>query len=150
MLIMITNRSSSFLKGVLGIIELNAISAIYPRIVSSPILITTPLPTPYLQTVPKKARFLDSSGSLMLVQSTVLNYGLLSPVNAELSTLSSLDFIILKSAGILSPIFSSITSPVTSFSAFIYFLTPSLITLHIFGRRVRNEFINSSLFLLYW
>ena len=69
--IIITNRSRSFLNGVLGTTWLNDKSAIFPKIVLSPILITSPLPTPSLQIVPKKHKFFETMGLSILVHSTV-------------------------------------------------------------------------------
>ena len=69
--IIITNRSRSFLNGVLGTTWLNDKSAIFPKIVLSPILITSPLTTPSLQIVPKKHKFFETMGLSILVHSTV-------------------------------------------------------------------------------
>lgn len=67
-------------------------------------LITIPLPLPYLQRVPKKARFLVSKGSWGWVHSGDLSKGSTSPVNAELSTFISVEVRILRSAGIFYPL----------------------------------------------
>lgn len=111
------NLSNSFLIGVSPASAVSAKFAIYPIIVLSPMLKTIPFPFPLLQRVPKNATFFVSkifSGSL---QSTDLNKGSDSPVKEELSTFISSEEIILMSAGILSPILTSIKSPVTNFAA---------------------------------
>lgn len=100
--------------------------------------------------VPKKARFFVSSGLSGEVHSVTLSKGSLSPVKGELSTFISLERIILKSAGTLSPIFNSTMSPGTSFSAVIYFFSPLLITIHDDGSRFLNPSISASDFAVYW
>ena len=97
------NLSSSFLKGVVDVLAVAARFAIYPITVSSPILITIPIPFPSLQMVPKNARLSVSSAFLGAVHMGVLSRSFDSPVKDELSTLNSLDLIIRISEGILSP-----------------------------------------------
>ena len=53
-----TNLSNYFLRGVLGLVPEEARSAIWPITVFDPIWMTMPLPLPYLQRVPKNAKFL--------------------------------------------------------------------------------------------
>ncbi len=95
-----TNLSSYSLNGDFCWPPVAAKSAICPITVLSAILITIPLPLPYLQRVPKKAIFLVSNGSSGCVHSGDLRSGSTSPVKAELSTFISIDDKILKSAGI--------------------------------------------------
>ena len=57
-----TNLSSYLRKGVFPDPPVAAKSAICPITVLAPILITIPFPLPYLQRVPKKARFFVSKG----------------------------------------------------------------------------------------
>jgi len=57
-----TNLSSYFLRGVLALPPVAARSAICPITVFAPMLITMPLPLPYLHKVPKNARFFVSKG----------------------------------------------------------------------------------------
>jgi len=61
--IMITNLSSSILRGDFGVALELAMLAIYPKTVESPILTTTPFPAPSFTRVPKKAKFFVSNGS---------------------------------------------------------------------------------------
>lgn len=110
----------------------------------SPILTTTPYPLPPVQSVPKNTRFAVSRGLSALVHSTFLSYGSDSPVKLELSTFKLLEKRILKSAGIFCPYFTSTTSPGTSFWAIICFLTPSLITLQLSGKKFLNAAIMDS------
>lgn len=57
-----TNRSNSFRRGVFGLFYVATKSAICPITVFSPMFITIPLPFPCWQRVPKNARFLDYKG----------------------------------------------------------------------------------------
>jgi hypothetical protein len=79
-------------------------SAIWPINVFPPIWITNPRPRPYLQRVPKNAKFLVYKGWSGCVQSGDLNSGSTYPVRAELSTFISADLMILISAGIFYPL----------------------------------------------
>ena len=58
--IRITNLSSSFLRGELGVELEDTSIASYPKTVLSPIFTTTPLPVPSYTRVPKNAKFLVS------------------------------------------------------------------------------------------
>jgi hypothetical protein len=71
--IIMTNRSNSYRRGVLGVELEEAKLAIYPNTVKSPIRITTPLPLPSFTKVPKNARFFVSRGSLGWEHSTERN-----------------------------------------------------------------------------
>lgn len=142
---MMTNLLSSLFKGVSGVAPPVAKSAIWPITVRSPIEMTSPFPEPSLHKVPKKARFLVSRG-FSDVQSTIRNNGSHSPVSAELSTFISLDWMILMSAGILSPILTSTISPGTSFSAGIDFLFPPRMTMHCCGKKFLKPSMRASAF----
>lgn len=98
-----TNLSSSILNGDFCPPPEEARSAICPRTVFSPILMTIPFPLPSLQSVPKNARFFVSKGSSGCVHYGDLNNGSTYPVRAELSTFISFDEITLISAGTFSP-----------------------------------------------
>lgn len=136
-----TNLLISFHIGVSPGQAYSAKFAIYPMIVFSPILNTTPHPYPLVHNVPKKATFFVSktfSGSL---HSELLIKGSPSPVKEELSTHISSQLIIQISAGILSPILTSTISPVTNLLAGISCCFPSHITLHCGG----IKFLNASM-----
>jgi len=126
--IIMTNLSSSYLNGLLTFLSAVDRSAIYPRVVLSPILITTPLPWPSLQRVPKKHRLEASKGFSGWEHSIVLSKGSVSPVNGELSTFISIEDKIRTSAGIFSPAFIMTISPTTTFKAMICDWAPSLMT----------------------
>lgn len=142
--IIITNLSSSCLRGLLIFLSEEERSAIWPRVVLSPIRTTTPLPWPSLQRVPKKARLLVSRGFSGWVHSTVLRRGSDSPVRGELSTFISLDIKIRTSAGIFSPAFIITISPTTTLRPSTYLVVPSLITVHCYGRKFLNDSISAS------
>lgn len=112
-----TNLSSSFLRGVFAFPPVAAKSAIWPITVFAPILITTPFPLPSLQRVPKKARFLVSKGYSGCVHSGDLRSGSTYPVKGELSTFISIEERILISAGTFSPLMTYTISPLHNFSA---------------------------------
>ncbi len=115
--IIITNLLISFHIGVSPGQACSAKFAIYPIIVFSPILKTTPHPYPLVHKVPKKATFFVSKIFSGSVHSELLVNGSLSPVKEELSTHISSQLIIQISAGILSPILTSTRSPVTNLLA---------------------------------
>lgn len=105
MMVMIsTNRSSSVLNGDFCVPPVAAKQAIMPTTVFSAMFITIPRPRPYLHNVPKNARFLVSIGRSGSVHSGDLSSGYTSPVIGELSTFISVEAIIRRSAGTLSPL----------------------------------------------
>lgn len=102
--------------------------AIYPITVASPILIQIPVPEPAVHEVPKNATFFDSKifGNGSAPGSTWISSD--SPVREALFTLSSLLLKMTKSAGILSPLPTTTTSPGTSNLASTYYFLPSRTT----------------------
>ena len=112
---------SSCLKGDSPESPVAASPAIYPITVLSPVKITTPLQDPSLQSVPKNARFLVSSGLSGWVHSWVLGSNNDSPVKLELSTFMPWLSNIRISAGIRLPNSTITISPTTkSFAGNLY------------------------------
>ena len=107
------NLSSSFLNGVFDALAVAARLAIYPIIVSSPVLMIMPVQSPASQIVPKNARLSVSKAFFSAVHSLVLNNNFDSPVKELLLTFISCDSIILRSAGILFPLSIFTISPGT-------------------------------------
>jgi hypothetical protein len=121
-----TNLSNSILRGEGWLPPVAARSAIWPITVFAPILITIPFPWPYLQSVPKKARFFVSKGYSGWEHSVDRRRGSTYPVKGELSTFISIEETILISAGTFYPLFTWTKSPLTSFYAGIWVSLPSL------------------------
>ncbi len=119
-------RSSSVLRGVFEVEAVAARFAIYPITVLSPVLITIPFPCPSLQIVPKKTKLSVSSAFFGAVHLEERSRSFDSPVKEELSTFKSCDSMILKSAGILSPVLTNMMSPGTSCEACLFIFLPFL------------------------
>ena len=99
-----------------------------------------PRPVPSTQLVEKKAIFFVSNG-LLLVNSGERDCGSDSPVNDELSTLKPAAKMTLMSAGIRSPPFTSIKSPVTTSSTGTVNFCPLRMTVAYCGIMFLNESI---------
>ena len=104
---------------------LEAKLAIYPIIVASPVLKTIPTPFPLVQAVPKNAT-LGLSKMLAYFSSGILNSSSDSPVREALLTFISEVLRRTRSAGMLSPIWTSTISPGTRLTASTSLLTPPL------------------------
>ncbi len=124
------NLSSSILRGDVWLAPKVGKSIIFPNSVFAPILITIPLPRPYLQSVPKKARFFVSKGDSGWEHSVDRKTGSTYPVKGELSTFISIEETILISAGTNYPLSTKTKSPLTSFYAGIWVSLPSQISAH--------------------
>mmetsp|Transcript_1462 Transcript_1462/g.4738 ORF Transcript_1462/g.4738 Transcript_1462/m.4738 type:complete len:254 (-) Transcript_1462:540-1301(-) len=122
---------------VCSVFELAARPAILPNNVRSPVFTTMPVAVPSTALVPKNAIFLVSNG-FSSVHSVDLANGSDSPVKEELSTFNLLLTVIRMSAGILSPSFTSITSPTTRSAASQAKIFPSLCTTVCGGRKFLN------------
>mmetsp|Transcript_12534 Transcript_12534/g.38296 ORF Transcript_12534/g.38296 Transcript_12534/m.38296 type:complete len:241 (-) Transcript_12534:260-982(-) len=96
-----------------------------------------PVAPPSTAFVPKKARFFVSRG-FSSVHSTVRARGSDSPVNDELSTFNLWFVVTRMSAGILSPSFTSMTSPTTISAAGMLRIFPSRCTRDCGGRKFLN------------
>mmetsp|Transcript_5664 Transcript_5664/g.20298 ORF Transcript_5664/g.20298 Transcript_5664/m.20298 type:complete len:411 (-) Transcript_5664:552-1784(-) len=107
----------SRLMGVSTVSVSSVSAATLPMKVSSAIARTTPKPVPASQFVPKKARFSVSCGFSALVHSTERSSASGSPVSGALLTFRSVDSMMRRSAGTLSPGLSCTTSPRTRYVA---------------------------------
>mmetsp|Transcript_26270 Transcript_26270/g.64858 ORF Transcript_26270/g.64858 Transcript_26270/m.64858 type:complete len:270 (+) Transcript_26270:1901-2710(+) len=125
--------SFSFSGESLSSVSVSAL-AIFPISVSEPVLITTPLHLPYTRSVPEKRQlsFMLSSAS-MLSDSHAASFGTpaASPVRAACSALTEVlcKHVRRRSAGTLSPTFTSTISPGTSSLASIISTLPLRSTL---------------------
>ena len=102
-----------------------------PSIVLSPVAITIPIAEPLITLLPIKTKLFNSVIAREISDTWLafFSIGSLSPVKDDWLTKKSLDSIILKSAGIISPAARYIMSPITTFSKGISFLfSPYLLT----------------------
>ncbi len=102
--------------------------AIFPISVFIPVSTTTPMPLPYVTSVPVKARFFLSASGTSSTTLVPLETGTDSPVRIASSIFNSDSFIILMSAGTLLPPSRRIISPGTRNSLAILLSFPSRIT----------------------
>lgn len=93
--------------------------------VASPVLKTIPTPFPFVHAVPKNATF-GLSKILACFSSGILNNSSDSPVREALLTFISLVLRRTRSAGMLSPIWTSTISPGTRLTASTSLFTPPL------------------------
>ena len=147
--------SIPFWKDVLGFSSV-IVSAILPKYVPSPTLITIPCAAPLSTSVPIKqivSKSVISSTFPFCSDSASFFTESLSPVNEDWFTYKSIASIIRKSAGIKSPAFNKTTSPTVTSEDGIFASLPFLITSVLAETRFfnfsaalfeRNTSINSS------